>query len=122
MDPHSLLLWSAWLLAATGAVGAWMAVWRFGKERPPPRALTRLHGALALAGLAVLVYAWVSTPLPRLAVMAAVLLMLAASGGLSVRRLARWRWAPSIEVLVFGHASLAATGYLLLLAASMSRI
>lgn len=115
-----LLRWSLWFLTGAGALGAWMAALRFGQDRGPSRGLRRLHGLLAIGGLAPLAYAWSEQALPRLGLLAALLLAAAAAGGLGIRWLRRQRWSPSIEVLVFAHLSAAATGYLLLLACAVS--
>jgi hypothetical protein len=116
----SLVHASVWLLALAGAAGAVMAALRYAKDRPPPPLLVKLHGFLASAGLALLLYGWAAASLPRIAVTAIVLLLATALGGLAIGQARRWRRAPSPEVLIFGHMSLAASGFILLLAAAMS--
>lgn len=112
---------SAWLLAAAGAVGAGVAVWRFGFDRPPPALLGKAHGWLASAGLTLLSFGWVVAGLPRLASTALGLLWLAALGGILTAQARRWtRAPPPPELLAFGHMAVAATGFVLLLAAALS--
>ncbi len=97
-----------------------MAALRYTMGRPAPVAISKLHGFLAAAGLTLLVYGWATMPLPKIAATATALLLLAAIGGLTTSQAWRWKQAPSVEVLLFAHMSLAAMGYLLLVAASMA--
>ncbi len=82
--------------------------------------ISKLHGFLATAGLTLLVYGWATMPLPKIAGTATTLLLLAATGGLTTSQAWRWKRSPSVEVLLFGHMSLAVMGYILLLVASMA--
>jgi hypothetical protein len=120
MEPLLLVRTSAWLLAAAAAVGVVMAIYRLGQGRAAPLLASRLHGYLACAGLSLLLFGWARALLPRTAVLATFLLLVAAIGGLTAAHGRRWKWAPSIEALVFVHLTLAVTGYVLLLASSLS--
>ena len=82
--------------------------------------ISKLHGFLATAGLALLVYGWATMPLSKIAATATALLLLAATGGLTTSQAWRWKRAPSVEVLLFGHMSLAVMGYILLIVASIA--
>ncbi len=97
-----------------------MALWRFGFDRPPPSLVGKAHGWLAAAGLTLLSFGWAAVGLPRLAATALGLLWLAALGGVVTAQARRWRRAPSPELLAFGHMAVAATGFVLLLAATLS--
>jgi hypothetical protein len=119
MDPLPLLRTSTALLAAAALVGAVMAVLRFARDRPAPLLLSKLHAAAACAGMTLLVYGWATVGLTRLAAIGLVLLLLAVVGGLVMTQAWRWKDAPAIELLLFGHLSLAATGFILLFAAAM---
>jgi hypothetical protein len=97
-----------------------MAALRYARDKPAPPMVSKLHGYLASAGMALLLYGWASMHLPRIAVMATVLLLVAATGGLAMGQAWRWKRAPPVEMLLFGHMALAAMGYILLLGASMA--
>ena len=106
MEPALLIRTSAWLLAAAAAAGVSMAALRYAMGRPAPPMISKLHGFLATAGLALLVYGWATMPLSKIAATATALLLLAATGGLTTSQAWRWKRAPSVEVLLFGHMSL----------------
>jgi hypothetical protein len=120
MESLVLIRTAAWLLAAAVAAGAVMATYRLAWDRRAPTPVARLHGGLAGAGLCLLVYGWATAPLSKAAILATVLLLVAATGGLTIAHARHWKRAPSIETLVFVHLSLAASGYIVLLAASLA--
>ncbi len=117
MEAASLIRASIWLLSAAAVLGSVMAVLRFIKDRHPPALLSKAHGFLTCSAVALLVYGWATVGLPTLASIALVLLLVAASGGLTLSQ-GWWRLKPDqIELLVFAHLSVAAAAYLLLFAA-----
>lgn len=120
MDVTLLIRASAWLLGAASVAGVFMAVLRFARERPAPLVIAKLHGFLASAGLALLVYAWATAGLPKLGSIALALLAIAAAGGLVTSKTWRWKDGPSVEVLLFGHLSIAAMGLIALVASAVS--
>ena len=115
-----LIRTSAWLLGGASLAGAFMAGLRFARERPAPLLLAKLHGFLAAAGLALLAYAWATAGLPKLAAIALALLTIAAASGLATSQAWRWKHGPAVELLLFGHLSIAAMGLIALLASAVS--
>jgi hypothetical protein len=117
MEPHSLIRAAIWLLSAAAVLGSAMAALRFMKDRHPPAMVSKVHGFLTCSAIALLVFGWATVGLPKFAALALVLLLVAAAGGLTLSQ-GWWRLKPDqIELLVFAHLSVAAAGYLLLLAA-----
>jgi hypothetical protein len=58
--------------------------------------------------------------LPKLASIALVLLLVAASGGLAMGQAWRWKHSHRLELVLFAHLSIAAAGFFLLLAAPVT--
>ena len=79
MEPVSILITSTVLLALAAAGGLLMAGIRFMGDRPPPASLAMLHGFLAAAAVTLLLYAAATVGLPRMA-LAALALFLVARG------------------------------------------
>lgn len=120
MEPARLIHASLWLLAAAATIGIVMAVIRFTQEKAPPVILSKAHGFLNCSALALLVYGWATVGLPKLASIALVLLLVAASGGLAMGQAWRWKHSHRLELVLFAHLSIAAAGFLLLLAAPVT--
>jgi hypothetical protein len=118
MEPAHLIRTATWLLAAAAAFGLVMAVIRFAKDVGPPAVLSKVHGMLTCSALALLTYGWATVGLPKLASVALVLLLITASAGLLTSQAWRWMQPPHIQLVLFGHLSMAAAGFFLLLASS----
>ena len=120
MEPSHLIRTSIWLLAAAAAIGLFMAAIRFAKDQPAPAVLSKVHGILTCSATAILSYGWATVGLPKVASIALVLLLVAASGGLVISQAWRWKQASHVQSLLFAHLSVAAAGFFLLLASSGS--
>ncbi len=118
MEPAHLIRTSTWLLAAAAAFGLVMAVIRFARDAGPPALLSKVHGILTCSAIAILSYGWATVGLPHLASVALVLLLITASAGLATSQAWRWMQPSNIQLLLFGHLSMAAAGFFLLLASS----
>ena len=99
-------------IAALGGVA--MAVMRFRGAERPPTGLALLHGALAAAGIIVLIVAMLSTPNPAQARTALVLFIVAALGGFYLFAQHVQKRALPIPVILV-HALIAVIGFLILL-------
>lgn len=118
MEPATILLTSTVLLAAAALGGLVMAGMRFTAERQPPVALAMLHGFLAAAAVTLLLYAAATVGLPRMALFALVLFVLAAAGGVILNLNYHWQQKPLPKWLIVGHAGAAVVGFALLAAAT----
>ena len=111
---------STLLLALAAAIGSWMAIQAMRRAARPKLAVAILHGLLALGGLAVLIPALGASPRAAAAgagsfgLVAAIALALAALPGLLLfaQHLKGRKLAGSLVGL---HASLAITGFVILL-------
>ena len=110
-----MLQTAAVLLVITALGGLLMAFIRFSAHHNPPAWLAMLHGLLAASGLTLLVYAVCTSAVPSLATLALILFLLAAGGGAVMSLAYKWCQRLLPAWLVIAHASLAATGLLLLL-------
>ena len=104
------------IIAALG--GILMAGMRFSGKPHPPAWLAMLHGFLAAAAVTLLLYAWFTVGLPRLAGWGLLLLVVAAAGGAILNLNYHWTMQPLPIGLMVGHAGIAVVGFLLLLAAT----
>jgi len=120
MEPAQILLTSSVLLAVAAAGGLVMAGIRFVGDRSPPAALAMLHGFLAAAAVTLLLYAAATIGLPRLALMALALFVVAAGGGAILNLNYHWKQRPLPKGLVLVHAGAAVLGFVLLVAATWS--
>jgi hypothetical protein len=118
MDPMTMLRTSACLFAIAALGGLLMAGIRFGGARNPPPWLALVHGLLAGAGLTLLAYVSVTAEVPRFAVYALVLFLIAALGGLVLNLRYEWNRELLPKGLVVGHALIAVIGFVLLLVAA----
>jgi len=108
------------VIAALG--GILMAGMRFSGKPHPPAWLAMLHGFLAAAAVTLLLYAWFTVGLPRLAGWGLLLLVVAAAGGAILNLNYHWKMQPLPIGLMVGHAGIAVVGFLLLLAATWTAI
>ena len=119
MEPN-LMLQSATGLFVVAALGglAMAGIRLFGKRNPPPW-LALAHGLLAGAGLTLLVFAALTSPIPRMAMFALLLFLVAAAGGVVMNLGYQWKQRPLPVPLLVGHALLAIIAFVLLLGASI---
>ena len=115
MEPASILWTSTVLLAVAAAGGLIMAGIRFAGNRQPPIALAMLHGFLAAAAVTLLLYAAATVGLPGMALVALVLFLVAAGGGVILNLNYHWKQLPLPKWLVVVHAAAAVVGFVLLL-------
>lgn len=106
------------LLGITALGGLLMAGIRFATKTNPPAWLAMLHGLLAASGLTLLVYAVYMMSVPRLAILALLLLLAAATGGAVMSLVYKWHQRLLPAWLVIAHAITAATGFALLVVAA----
>lgn len=118
MDPVTMLRTSACLFVIAALGGLVMAGIRFAGARNPPPWLALVHGLMAGAGVTLLAYVSVTAQVPRLALYALVLFLLAALGGLVLNLRYEWNRQLLPAPLVLGHALIAVIGFGLLLAAA----
>lgn len=121
MEPTLVMQTAVWLLVVTALGGLLMAAIRFGQNRNPPSWLAMLHGFLAAAAVTLLLYAAFTVGLPRLAVWALILFLVAAAGGVLLNLGYQLRNMPLPKPVLIGHAVVAIVGFLLLLTAMLSR-
>ena len=115
MEPALILQTSTVLLAIAAVGGLVMAGIRFSSDRQPPTALAMLHGFLAGAAITLLLYAAATVGLPKMALWALVLFVIAAGGGVILNLNYHWKQRPLPKWLIIVHASAAVAGFLLLL-------
>ena len=118
MEPVLFLRTSTALLAIAAVGGLIMAGIRFSGNRQPPPALAMLHGFLAGAAVTLLLYAAATVGLPKMALGALVLFVIAAGGGVILNLNYHWKQLPLPKGLIIVHASAAVAGFLLLLGAT----
>jgi hypothetical protein len=109
-----MLLTSFILFAITAVLGISMAAIREGAHRNPPAWLTMFHGLPAAAGLTLLLYATFAFGVPRLAVAALVLFLIAAGGGAVLNLFYQQRGQLLPRWLMYLHLLLAVSGFVLL--------
>lgn len=118
MDAMTMLRTSACLFVIAALGGVLMAGIRFGGKRNPPPWLALVHGLMAGAAVTLLAYVSVTSQVPQLAVVALVLFLLAALGGLVLNLRYEWNRQLLPAGLVVGHALLAVIGFALVLVAA----
>ena len=118
MDPLLFARTASCLLLLAALGGLAMAGLRFGGRPSPPPWLAMLHGLLAGAAATLLVYAYFTVGLPRLASWALLLLLLAAAGGAVLNLNYHWKAVALPIPLMVTHAGLAALGFVLLVVAA----
>lgn len=118
METALILRTSAILLAIAAAGGLTMAGIRFAGDRQPSVALAMLHGFLAAAAITLLLYAAATVGLPRTALAALVLFLIAGVGGVTLNLNYQWKQRLLPKWLIVVHAIVAVVGFVLLLAAT----
>jgi len=114
MTPYTMLLTSFILFAITAFLGLSMVAIRESTRRNPPAWLTMFHGLPAAAGLTLLLYATFAFGVPRLAIAALVLFLIAAGGGAVLNLVYQQRGQLLPRWLMYLHLLLAVTGFVLL--------
>jgi len=109
-----MLLTSFILFAITAFLGLCMAGIREGRRRNPPAWLTMFHGLPAAAGLTLLLYAAFAFGIPRLAIAALILFLVAAGGGATLNLAYQQRGQLLPRWLMYLHLLLAVSGFVLL--------
>lgn len=117
MEVQTLLQTACVLFVLAALGGLAMAGIRFAGNRNPPVWLAMGHGALAVAGVALLAFAVVAGSAPVAAVWALVLLLLAAAGGTVLFLAYEWTRQLLPVWLVLAHAMVAILGFLMLVVA-----
>lgn len=115
MEPN-LMMQTAAVLLGVGAVGGLlMAGIRLKGSERPPSSIAMLHGALAAAGLTLLIYGAVTVGIPPMAQLAIVVLLAAGLVGawINVRYHSQMLALPIPTMLI--HALVAVVGFGLLL-------
>ena len=120
MEPVQFLQTSAVLLGLSALGGAAMALIRFSGKPHPPAWLAMLHGFLAAAGLTLLAFAAATVGVPQLAVIALVLFIAAAGGGVLLNLGYHLKGVPLPKWLVLVHAAIAIVGFACLLIAAFA--
>ena len=105
------------LLAITALGGLVMAGMRLANRPNPPASLAMLHGFLAGAAVTLLLYAYFTVGLPRLAAWSLLLFVVAALGGVYLNLNYHWKNVPLPTGIMIGHAVIAVVGFVLLLMA-----
>lgn len=118
MDSTMMLRAASGLFAIAALGGLVMAAIRFFVKHNPPAWLAMAHGLLAGAGLTLLIYAALTAGIPRMAMTALVLFLVAATGGLVMNLNYEWKRQLLPVPLLIGHALLAIVGFVLLLGAA----
>ena len=95
-----------------------MAAIRFSGKPHPPVALAMGHGFLSAAALTLLIYAYFTVGLPRMAQLALLLFLVAAAGGAFMNLNFHWKMLPLPKWLVLVHAAIAVCGFILLVIAT----
>jgi hypothetical protein len=118
MEPALMMQTATGLLAVSAAGGLIMAAIRFSGKPHPPTWLAMLHGFLSAAALTLLIYAYFTIGLPRMAQLALLLFLAAAAGGAFMNLNFHWKMLPLPKWLVLVHASIAICGFVLLVIAT----
>jgi hypothetical protein len=121
MEPALIMKTALALLTVTALGGVVMAVIRLGRDVNPPSWLAMVHGLLAGAALTLLLYAYFTVGLPKFALWALLVFLLAALGGvlLNLGYHVSGKLMPRSIVVV--HAVVAVVGYVMLLMAVLGK-
>ncbi len=114
------ILYVVIVLFAIAAVGGLaMAGIRLSGDRNPPAWLAMLHGLLAGAGLTLLLFAQFTIGLPKYALWALILLIIAALGGVLMNLGFQEKRKLLPKPVLYIHALVAVIGFILLIAAAL---
>ncbi len=116
----AVLLWTAiTLLGLAAAGGLIMAGIRLSADHNPPAWLAMAHGLLAAAGLTLLLFGAFTVGLPRFALWAVVLLVIASLGGLLLNLGYQEKRQLLPKPIIYVHALIAVAGFVLLVIAAL---
>ena len=118
MDSTLMLQTSTVLFALAALGGVAMALMRFAGTPRPPHWLAMAHGFLAGAALTLLVYAAATTPVRHLALLALLLFVVAAAGGILLNLRFHLHEIALPKWLVLVHGAIAVIGFICLLLAA----
>lgn len=119
MDLTIAMLQTSTILFALAALGGLaMAVIRIFRHRNPPSWLALTHGLLATAGLTLLLFATFVGQEPPEAMLAAILFLIAAAGGVWLNLKYHVHGIPLSLGIVLAHAVLALAAFALLFRAA----
>ena len=118
MEPVLMMKTANGLLAIAAVGGLALAGIRFRGKPQPPAWLAMLHGFLGGTAVTLLLDAYFTVGLPALAAWALLLFLIAAAGGAFLNLNYHWKMLPLPKGLIVGHAGVAVTGFVLLLAAT----
>lgn len=118
MEAIGMIQTAAGLFAVAAVGGIVMATIRMLGKRNPPHWLAMAHGFLAGAGLTLLIYAALMVGLPGRAMIATVLFVLVAAGGVVLNLAYQMKDRPLPVGFMLGHAVLAVVAFVLLLSAA----
>ena len=107
------------LFAIAAAGGLMMAGIRIFADRNPPAWLAMLHGLLAGAGLTLLLFATFTIGVPKYALWALILLVVAALGGVVLNLGYQEKRTLLPKPLMYAHVLIAVVGFILLIAAAI---
>lgn len=107
------------LFAIAAAGGLVMAGIRMFADRNPPAWLAMLHGLLAGAGLTLLLFATFTIGVPKYALWALILLVIAALGGVFMNLGYQEKRKLLPRSVMFIHAAIAVIGFILLIASAI---
>ncbi len=116
MEADTMLRAALTLFGIAAAGGLLMAGMRFNGTPRPPAWLAMGHGLLAAAGLTLLIYAALTVGIPKMALVALGLLVIAAIGGVALNLLFHWKELPLPVPLMVLHGLMAVAGVGFLLA------
>ena len=116
-----MLTWALVVFAAAAVAGLTMAIGHF-KGRTPSVGVALIHGALAATGLVLLLIAVFGQGAPNPARWALYLFLIAAIGGFTLALGFHARKRPLPTGFVAGHALLAVTAFLILIAGVLGLI
>lgn len=114
MSLYAMLLTCFILFAITACLGVTQVGIREMMRRNPPATVTMLHGLPAAAGLTLLLYATFAIGVPRLAIVALILFLIAAGGGAVLNLVYHQRGQILPRWLMYLHMLLAVVGFILL--------
>ena len=115
-----IILWVAVVLFAIAAAGGLvMAGVRMFADRNPPAWLAMLHGLLAAAGLTLLLFGAFTIGIPKYAVWALILLIIAALGGLFLNLGYQEKRKLLPKPVMYVHVLIAVIGFILLIVAAV---
>lgn len=101
-------------------LGIMLAFARFGKEKNPPPVLVWWHGGFAITGFLILLYGSFFVGYPMLANVGVFLIALAAIFGLWMYFNFHRKEQLIPYAIVWGHGIVAATGFIMILAAMLN--